>query len=162
MAMSVKSGGGGGKGGRRRRGGAAPMAEINVTPFVDVMLVLLIIFMVSAPLLTAGVPLELPETAAKPLPSENKPPLTVSVDGEGKIYLGELEHTRNSLMTALEAEIAERASDRIYLRADGDVGYARVMEVMGLLNASGFRNLGLVTKPSASGGGQAEAQPEQQ
>ena len=143
-AGTVKQAGGGT---RRRRGGGgtAPMAEINVTPFVDVMLVLLVIFMVAAPLLTAGVPIELPETAATPLPQEPEEPLAVTVTAEGAVLIGATEVPSDELVTRLAAIAGERDSDRIYLRADGAVPYADVMVVMGALNAGGFRNIGLVT-----------------
>ncbi|UWQ17573.1 protein TolR [Jannaschia sp. M317] len=130
---------------RRRGGGAQPMSEINVTPFVDVMLVLLIIFMVAAPLLTAGVPIELPETAAAPLPQEQEEPLAVTVGAEGQVFIGSTEVAREELVTRLAAIAGERQGDRVFLRADGTVPYADVMVVMGALNAGGFRNIGLVT-----------------
>ncbi|MDA7428418.1 protein TolR [Primorskyibacter aestuariivivens] len=140
----IKSGGGNGRG-RRRRSGAKPMSEINVTPFVDVMLVLLIIFMVSAPLLTVGVPVELPKTAASPLAGESEEPLTVTVTAEGAILIQTTETPRAELIGKLRAIAAERASDRVFLRADGAVPYEQVMQVMGALNAGGFSNIGLVT-----------------
>ncbi|MFG6498220.1 protein TolR [Sulfitobacter sp. 1A13191] len=129
----------------RRRGRAQPMAEINVTPFVDVMLVLLIIFMVAAPLLTVGVPVELPKTAATALPAEQEEPLTVTVTAQGAVQIQTTDTPRDQLVTKLRAIAAERASDRVFLRADGAVPYAQVMEVMGALNAGGFSNIGLVT-----------------
>jgi biopolymer transport protein TolR len=134
---------GGGRG--RRRGRAQPMSEINVTPFVDVMLVLLIIFMVAAPLLTVGVPVELPKTAAGALPAEQEEPLTVTVSADGAVQIQTTDVARDQLVTRLRGIAAERASDRVYLRADGKVPYAQVMEVMGALNAGGFSNIGLVT-----------------
>ncbi|MCI4662565.1 MAG: protein TolR [Neomegalonema sp.] len=157
MGASMGNGGAGGGRRRRRRGGSgsAPMAEINITPFVDVMLVLLIIFMVAAPLMTSGVPLELPQTSANPLPSESKPPLTVSVDDAGRIFLGDEELAARDLAAALQNEMQDRSSDRIYLRAHSEIGYGKVMEVMALLNTSGFRNIGLVTKGGRSGGAEA-------
>ncbi|MGX9355294.1 protein TolR [Roseobacteraceae bacterium S113] len=130
---------------RRVRGGAKPMAEINVTPFVDVMLVLLIIFMVSAPLLTVGVPVELPKTAAGALPTEAEEPLTVTVTSEGAVMIQTTEVARTELIGRLRSIAAERSSDRVFLRADGAVPYAEVMQVMGALNAGGFANIGLVT-----------------
>lgn len=142
-AGAIKKQGGGGRG--RRRGRAQPMAEINVTPFVDVMLVLLIIFMVAAPLLTVGVPVELPKTAAGALPTEQEEPLTVTVTAEGEIQIQTTAVERAQLITRLRGIAAERASDRVFLRADGAVPYATVMEVMGALNAGGFSNIGLVT-----------------
>ena len=121
---------------RRRRGHSARMSEINVTPFVDVMLVLLIIFMVAAPMLTVGVPIELPRTAAGALPAEQEAPLTVTLT----------EITQDDLMPRLRAIAEERANDRIFLRADGSIPYERVVQLMGALNAGGFRNIGLVTE----------------
>ncbi|CTQ33813.1 protein TolR [Jannaschia rubra] len=140
---------GGGANTRRRRrvgSGGAPMSEINVTPFVDVMLVLLIIFMVAAPLLTAGVPIELPETAAAPLPQEQEEPLAVTVAADGRILIGSTEVPREEFLTRLRAVAAEREGDKVFLRADGAVPYSEVMVVMGALNAGGFRNIGLVTE----------------
>ena len=149
-AGTIQPGGSGGNP-RRRRGrggsGGAAMSEINVTPFVDVMLVLLIIFMVAAPLLTAGVPIELPETAAAPLPQEQEEPLAVTVAADGLVLIGSAEVPRDELVTRLRAIAGERESDRVFLRADGSVPYSEVMVVMGALNAGGFRNIGLVTDP---------------
>ncbi len=139
----VKKQGGGGRG--RKRSRAQPMSEINVTPFVDVMLVLLIIFMVAAPLLTVGVPVELPKSAAGALPTEQEEPLTVTVTAQGEVQIQTTAVERTQLVTRLRAIAAERASDRVFLRADGAVPYASVMEVMGALNAGGFSNIGLVT-----------------
>ena len=129
----------------RGRARTQPMAEINVTPFVDVMLVLLIIFMVAAPLLTVGVPLELPKTAAQAVPAEPEEPLSVSVTPEGPILVMTTEVPEDELITRLRAVAEERQSDKIYLRADGAIPYARVMQVMGALNAAGFNNIVLVT-----------------
>ncbi|TFL19151.1 protein TolR [Jannaschia formosa] len=162
-AGTIQPGGSGGNPrGRRRRGsGSAPMAEINVTPFVDVMLVLLIIFMVAAPLLTAGVPVELPETAAAPLPQEQEEPLAVTVAADGVVQIGSTEVPRDELVTRLQAIAGERESDRVFLRADGAVPYAEIMVVMGALNAGGFRNIGLVTEPGGptlTGTGSPESQ----
>ena len=121
------------------------MAEINVTPFVDVMLVLLIIFMVAAPLMTVGVPVQLPETAANALPGEEEEPLTVTVTAEGVVMIQTSEVAREELVTKLRAIATERDSTRVFLRADGAVPYAQVMQVMGALNRGGFGNIGLVT-----------------
>ncbi|MBL4750974.1 MAG: protein TolR [Amylibacter sp.] len=134
-------------GGKRRRSHAKrrPMSEINVTPFVDVMLVLLIIFMVAAPLLTVGVPIELPKTAATPLATEEEEPLTIAVSADGKLILQNTEIDRNTLIPKLQAIAAERTSQKVFLRADGAVPYAQVMQIMGALNAGGFRDIGLVT-----------------
>lgn len=138
-----KSGGGNRR--RRRRGGAAQMSEINITPFVDVMLVLLIIFMVAAPLLTVGVPVELPKTAAQALPAEQEEPLTVTITADGVVQIMTTETAREELIPKLRAVAAEREGDRVFLRADGTVPYSAVMEIMGALNAGGFSNIGLVT-----------------
>jgi biopolymer transport protein TolR len=123
------------------------MAEINITPMVDVMLVLLIIFMVAAPLLTVGVPVELPETAANALPTEQEEPLTVTLAADGRILIQGSEEAQDALVPKLRAIAAERDSNKVFLRADGAIAYARVMEVMGALNAGGFNNIGLVTDP---------------
>lgn len=139
----VKKQGSGGR--RRKRSRAQPMSEINVTPFVDVMLVLLIIFMVAAPLLTVGVPVELPRTAASALPTETEEPLTITVTAAGEVQIQTTPVARDQLIPRLRAIAAERTSDRVFLRADGAVPYATVMEVMGALNAGGFANIGLVT-----------------
>ena len=140
----VKSGGSGG-GRRRRRGRAQPMAEINVTPFVDVMMVLLIIFMVAAPLLTVGVPVELPKTAASALPSETEEPLTVTIAADGVVSIQNTEVGRDELVPRLQAIASERSDDRVFLRADGAVTYEVVAQIMGALNAGGFSSIGLVT-----------------
>lgn len=134
----------------RRRGGRrarhAVMSEINVTPFVDVMLVLLIVFMVSAPLMTVGVPVQLPETAAEALPSENdEEPLAVTMTSDGRVMIQTTEVAMDELITRLQAIAAERDSNQIFLRADGTIPYNEVMRVMGALNAGGFREIGLVT-----------------
>ncbi len=141
--VAKKSGGGGRRG--RRRGSAAAMSDINVTPFVDVMLVLLIIFMVAAPLLTVGVPIELPDTAAKALPTEPEEPLAITLTADGLLVLQTTEVGDAELIPRLTAIAAERTSDKIFLRVDGAVAYERVAQVMGALNAAGFNDIGLVT-----------------
>lgn len=146
MAGAVmKRSGGGKRRGRRRSGRAAAMSEINITPMVDVMLVLLIIFMVAAPLLTVGVPVELPKTAAQSLPQSPEEPLTVTLTAEGAILIQKTETAEDELVGKLRAVAAERQDDRIFLRADGAIPYERVVQVMGALNAGGFSNIGLVT-----------------
>jgi len=146
MGAGVLDSAGGGKGSRRRRRRRSrPMAEINVTPFVDVMLVLLIIFMVAAPLLTVGVPVELPKTAAKALASDQEEPLTVTITAEGIVMIQKTQTERNELIAKLRAIASERASTKVYLRADGSVPYEQVVQVMGALNAGGFDDIGLVT-----------------
>ena len=152
MGASLSSSG---RSGRRSR--RAPMAEINVTPFVDVMLVLLIIFMVAAPLMTVGVEVDLPKTAASALPGDNEEPLTVTLTADGRVQIQTTEVTRDELIGKLRAIAAERSSDRVYLRADGAIPYAQVMQVMGALNAGGFSNVGLVTDtggPALDAGGE--------
>jgi biopolymer transport protein TolR len=140
----MKKAGGGGRRGRRR-GSSAAMSEINVTPCVDVMLVLLIIFMVAAPMLTVGVPIELPDTAASAMPNEEEEPLTISITADGLILLQTTEVSDAELIPKLAAIAAERTSDKVFLRADGALAYERVAHVMGALNAGGFNNIGLVT-----------------
>lgn len=130
---------------KNRRARHRPMAEINVTPFVDVMLVLLIIFMVAAPLLQVGVPVELPKTAATPLPGEEEEPLTITLAPDGSVVLMSTPVDRAELVARLRAVIRERRDDKIFLRADGGLPYEAVVQVMGALNAAGFRNIGLVT-----------------
>src|ERR1700709_863097 len=142
MAMNMAgSSGGGGRRGRRR---AAPMAEINVTPLVDVSLVLLIIFRVSAPLLTVGVPLDLPQTQAKSL-DQDKNPLTLSVNLKGQVFLNETEIALNDLVTKLKAITDARGGldERIFVRGDKKVDYGTVMRVMGRLSQAGLRRVAL-------------------
>ena len=129
----------------RGRACTQPMAEINVTPFVDVMLVLLIIFMVAAPLLTVGVPVDLPKTAANALPSEAEEPLTVTLTADGEVQIQTTPTAREDLVAKLRAIAAERDGTQVFLRADGAIPYAEGMQVMGALNAGGFSNVGLVT-----------------
>ena len=143
--VSQSSDGGGSSRRRKRRGGGRAISEINVTPFVDVMMVLLIIFMVAAPLLTVGVPVELPKTAAQALPGEQEEPLTVTITVQGNVQIMTTETPREQLIPKLRAVAAEREGDRVFLRADGAVPYSAVMEIMGALNAGGFSNIGLVT-----------------
>lgn len=137
--------GGGGRRARRRGRRSMPMSEINVTPFVDVMLVLLIIFMVAAPLLTVGVPVQLPETAANALPTDEEEPLTVTLTDAGEVMIQETVVARDELIQRLQGIAAERDGDRIFLRADGANAWNDVAQIMGALNAAGFNNIGLVT-----------------
>ena len=145
MGTTLQQSGGDSRRRRRNRRSTRPMSEINVTPFVDVMLVLLIIFMVAAPLLTVGVPVNLPKTAANALSGEDEEPLTVTITAEGSVQIQTTDTPRDQLVTKLRAIAAERSSDRVFLRADGSVTYDTVMQVMGALNAGGFSNVGLVT-----------------
>ena len=121
------------------------MSEINVTPFVDVMLVLLIVFMVAAPLLTVGVEVNLPKTAAEALPSESEEPLTVTLTADGTIVIQTTETPEREFLTRLRGVAQERSDDKVFLRADGSIPYSKVMEIMGAMNAAGFGNIGLVT-----------------
>jgi biopolymer transport protein TolR len=132
---------------RRRHRRRAVMSEINVTPMVDVMLVLLIIFMVSAPLLTVGVPIDLPQSKAKSL-EQDKTPLTISVTEKGKIYLQNSEIDEDGLIPKLEAIAQARGGTdaRIYVRGDKNVSYGTMMKVMGRLSAAGFHRVALVTE----------------
>jgi len=144
MAMNMAgSSGGSGRRGRRK----AVMAEINVTPMVDVMLVLLIIFMVSAPLLTVGVPLDLPQTQAKSL-EQDKKPLQLSVDTRGKVFINDTEVAMADLIPKLKAITDARGGteERIYMRADKKADYGTVAKVMGQLSGAGFKRLALVTE----------------
>ncbi len=131
---------------RSKRASYAPMTEINVTPFVDVMLVLLIVFMVTAPLLTVGVPIELPESKAKPLQGE-KEPLAISVNSEGKIFLQDTEVDLDTLVPKLVAISKNGYNERIYIRGDQLVDYGVVAKVMGTISSAGFKRIGLVTAP---------------
>ncbi len=128
--------------GRRRAG--RPMAEINVTPFVDVMLVLLIVFMVTAPLLTVGVPVDLPQTRARSL-GEDREPLAVTIDNGGRIFLQNTPIGEDDLVPKLIAISNNGYNQRIFVRGDKTVDYGKVMQVMGLLNSAGFTRIGLVT-----------------
>ncbi|NKB50868.1 MAG: protein TolR [Rhizobiaceae bacterium] len=149
MGMSV--GNGGGSNGRRRHlRRHAPMSEINVTPFVDVMLVLLIIFMVAAPLLTVGVPIDLPESRAKQLNSETQP-ITISVRAGGQVFLQETEIPGDELIPKLKAIAKNGYDERLYVRGDKSTDYGSVMRIMGALNQAGYRKIGLVTLQEQDG-----------
>ena len=146
MAIGTAGGRPGGRNGRRRGRRSKLNADINVTPLVDVMLVLLIVFMVAAPLLSVGVPVELPKTDAKSLPSESEP-ITITVDKEGKVFLQETEVSLDDIVTRLTAIAQNGYDERIYLRGDNASDYGSVMKVMARVNAAGYSNLGLVTDP---------------
>ncbi len=160
MAVSLQSG----KGRSRYR----PMAEINVTPMVDVMLVLLIIFMVAAPLMTVGVPVDLPKTQASALNQENEP-ITITVNPEGKIFLQETEVPIEGLVAQLQAIARNQAPGaperRIFVRGDRAISYGRVMEVMGTISAGGFTRVALLAEqpggrpPAAGQQGRSPQQP---
>jgi len=146
--MGMSGGGAAASAGKRRHRRRPVMAEINVTPMVDVMLVLLIIFMVSAPLLTVGVPIDLPQTQAKSL-DQDKEPLTVSVNTEGKVFLQNSETPIQELVAKLKAVADARGNgfeERVYVRGDRKVNYGTVMQVMGRLSQAGFKKVALVTE----------------
>jgi len=138
------------------------MSEINVTPFVDVMLVLLIIFMVAAPLMTVGVPVDLPRTAAQPLAQEQEP-LTISVDAQGRIFLQETEVPLENLVAQLQAIMRNQPRDaperRIFVRGDRGISYGRVMEVMGTVSSAGFSRVALLAEQPQGRGAAQPAQP---
>ncbi|WP_075215238.1 protein TolR [Mongoliimonas terrestris] len=140
----VGHGSGGGRRRGRRRRSAAVMSEINVTPLVDVMLVLLIIFMVAAPLLTVGVPIDLPETAAKPMEGQTDP-INISVDAEGRVFLQDSEIPADEVVAKLQAIAKNGVEDRIYVRGDRAADYGTVMRVMARISAAGFKKIGLIT-----------------
>ncbi|WP_022675800.1 protein TolR [Novosphingobium sp. B-7] len=158
MAMNLGQSSGGG-GGRRRRSRGAPMAEINVTPLVDVMLVLLIIFMVTAPMLTAGVPIDLPDSKAEAL-QEKKNEITVSMDGQGRVFLDDQELAPGELADRLAAvQRPNGEAPLVTLRADKALDYGRVIAVMGELNAAGFKQISLVSNGVGGGGEPAAPAP---
>lgn len=145
----------GGAHGRTRRG-YRPMAEINVTPFVDVMLVLLIIFMVTAPLLTVGVPLDLPQTEAQNL-DQPEEPLTISVNAAGEIFIQETKVDTATLVPKLRAITSNNPEARIYVRGDRAIAYGKIMEVMGLISAAGYSRVALIAEiPGAQDSGAEE------
>lgn len=150
MAMNVPSSGRSGGRGRRGRGKRAPMSEINVTPMVDVMLVLLIIFMVAAPLLTVGVPIDLPETKARQLSGDTEP-ISISINAEGQVFLQETEIPIDEVVAKLTAIADNGYEERIYVRGDRNTDYGVIMKVMGTISAAGFTRLGLVTTEQQSG-----------
>ncbi|MGJ8529074.1 protein TolR [Maritalea sp.] len=144
MGMSANRGS---RGGRRggRRGKSQPMSEINVTPLVDVMLVLLIVFMVAAPLLTVGVPIDLPQSAAKSLNTDSKP-ITVSVTSTGEVYVLEERIEAVDLIATIEQLAANGTDERIYVRGDTVADYGSVMKIMGQLSGAGYTKIGLITE----------------
>jgi biopolymer transport protein TolR len=141
MAVAPIGAGGGRR--RHRRGHRKPMSDINVTPFVDVMLVLLIVFMVTAPLLSAGVPVDLPQAQAKPLALE-KEPISVTVDTQGRVFIKDSEVTMDNLVATLSSAVQGNLDERIYVRGDKAVSYGQIMQVMGVISSAGFTHIGLV------------------
>ncbi|MGN6584020.1 MAG: protein TolR [Rhizobiaceae bacterium] len=144
MGMAIGQQGRGSRGHRRRGRHHGMISEINVTPMVDVMLVLLIIFMVAAPMLTVGVPIDLPKTQAKALNSDTQP-ITVSINHGGKVYIQETEVPLEEIVPKLQAIAKTGYDERIYVRGDKDADYGTVMQVMARISAAGYHNLGLVT-----------------
>ena len=143
MVTAPNKGARSGRRGRRKR--RLPMSDINVTPFVDVMLVLLVVFMVTAPLLTVGVPVDLPKAQAS-LIQEPDEPLTVTVDFEGRVYLQNSEIELRKLTARLIAVTGANPDIRIFVRGDKTIDYGRVMQVMGTINAAGFKRVALITE----------------
>jgi len=145
MAMNVSS-----STGRRRRGNFALKPDINITPFVDVMLVLLIIFMVSAPLLTVGVSVDLPQSAAAPIKKQEEP-IVVTLAAKGEIFLGESKLDEPGLLAKLSAIVSSKDDSVIYVRADKNLSYGQVMLLMGLISGAGYAKVALVTESLESG-----------
>ncbi|MDZ4761643.1 MAG: protein TolR [Alphaproteobacteria bacterium] len=146
MVMLLRNAGGG----RRKR--RAPIAEINVTPFVDVMLVLLVVFMITAPLLASGVAVDLPKTRAAQLPSSDEQPLVVTVDRDGRVFVGTQDEPveMEALAPMLLAVAQENLEKRVYVRGDEAVAYGKVIAVLSLLQGAGFRNAGMVVDPETA------------
>ncbi len=149
MGMGMASGGasGGRRGRRRARGGV--MSEMNMTPFIDVMLVLLIIFMVAAPMMTVGVPVDLPESRAKAMEGQTQP-ITVSLDGQGRIFIQDAEMKIDDLVPKLQAIAKNGVDERIFVRGDKATDYGSILKVMGRLNEAGYKKIGLVSLPEAA------------
>ncbi|MDI2089872.1 protein TolR [Commensalibacter oyaizuii] len=154
MGFSVQ-GGGSGRGGRGRR---RPQADINVTPMVDVMLVLLIIFMVAAPMMTSGINVDLPKTDAKPVNADTKP-ITVTVKEDGSVYLGDNPVDMNQLVTELLALSKNDSEHRIFVKGDQHINYGRVMEVMGRITTGGFTHVALLAQMPNGASGSAPSSP---
>ncbi|HEY2540168.1 MAG TPA: protein TolR [Stellaceae bacterium] len=133
------------RGNARLRGRYRPMAEINVTPLVDVMLVLLVVFMVAAPLLTVGVPVDLPQTQAPPI-TDPKEPLVISINAEGHIFIQDSDVVTETLVPRLQAITGENPDALVYVRADKSIDYGRVLEVMSLISAAGYRKVSLIAE----------------
>lgn len=151
MGAALQTAGSSSGRGRRSAGrGRAyrPMAEINVTPFVDVMLVLLIVFMVAAPLLTAGVPVDLPQSKAKALKEEDNKPLEISITEKGEIFMGETKVDKDKLVALLGAMTNSDPDRRVYIRGDRNLNYGNVMELIGAINGAGFRKVALISEAS--------------
>jgi biopolymer transport protein TolR len=150
MAGGLQGGGGVRRKRRGHRRSYTPMSEINVTPFVDVMLVLLIVFMVTAPLLTVGVPVDLPKSQASAI-NEDSEPLVITVDRAGKIYIQETEVPFDNLVARLNAITERKPDTRIFVRGDREIAYGEIMRVMGRLNGAGFEKVALITEQDDQG-----------
>ena len=137
------------RGGTSRRG-YRQMAEINVTPFVDVMLVLLVVFMVAAPLLTAGVSIDLPESDAPAIKQEDNKPIEITLNKDGKIFVGETETRKSRLINLLKTLPDINPESRIYIRADRDLDYGKVMQILGAINKAGYKKVALVSTPASA------------
>ncbi len=150
MGMNMQSRGasGGGRGGMRRA--YRPMSDINVTPFIDVMLVLLIVFMVTAPLLSAGIPVDLPKSEAAAMSEKDEKPLEVAVNKSGDIYIGETKVTRDALLVKLSAITGNDMERRVFIKADQGLSYGKVMEILGAINKAGYKKVALITQPTPS------------
>ena len=151
----------GGRAGKRSR--YRPLAEINVTPLVDVMLVLLIIFMVTAPLMTSGVPVDLPKANAQPINNDSEP-LTVSMNAEGKVFLQDQEVTLEGLVPKLQEIAKNNPERRLFVRGDKDIAYGKIMQVMGTITQGGFTKVALLAEqtggaPAPAGGAKPAAKP---
>lgn len=149
MGMNVQSSGSGsGRAGYRKS--YRPMSEINVTPFIDVMLVLLIVFMVTAPLLSAGIPVDLPKTEAASVSEKDDKPLEVAVNKRGDIYIGETKVTAAELLVKLAAITGDDKERRVFIKADQGLSYGKVMEILGSINKAGYKKVALITEPTPS------------
>ncbi|MCK6418989.1 MAG: protein TolR [Alphaproteobacteria bacterium] len=144
--MGASLSGNGRSRGRRSGGSYRPMAEINVTPLVDVMLVLLIVFMVAAPLLTAGVAVDLPSSQAKPMQQEDNRPIEVTIDAKGLIFIGESVVEEGRLVPLLQAMTEGQEDRRIYIRGDQSLDYGKIMSIIGAVNAAGFNKVALISE----------------
>jgi len=150
MAFAIRT-----DGARRGRGKRPPMSDINVTPMVDVMLVLLVIFMVTAPLLSVGVPVDLPKASAAPITGQDEP-LVVTINAKGEVYLQSSEVPLDQLAARLQAITVNKPDQRIFVRGDKAIDYGRIMEVMGAINQGGFKHVALVADLPSAGPGAAK------
>jgi biopolymer transport protein TolR len=148
MGINIQSGSGRSRGGYRKS--YRPMSEINVTPFIDVMLVLLIVFMVTAPLLSAGIPVDLPKTEAAAMSEKDEKPLEVAVNKSGEIYIGETKVTREALLEKLSAITGDDMERRVFIKADQGLSYGDVMAILGSINKAGYKKVALITEPTPS------------